>query len=438
MADLWLQPGDILVERANTPELVGTSCLYKGSSGWAIFPDLLIRVRVANEKILPEYLEAFLRSQEARHYFMNAAQGTAGSMPKIDQSSIERLDIPLPPFAEQRRIVAKVQVLLARVSAARERLEKVPILLKRFRQAVLAKAFRGELVPTEAELAAREGRSFQSAVELLGQPTDAVNDELPEGWAEMPFRSLLRVPLRNGHSAKASGKPSGVRTLTLSAVTYGLFTEANTKLTVADPEKVTDLWLEAGDILIERANTPELVGTARLYRGPKRWAIFPDLIIRARIADRFAAPEYVELFLQSESTRRYFQEAAQGTAGSMPKIDQGAVERLRVALPPLTEQRRIVFKVEALLAAAAKVEAEANRQLRVLERAPQAILQKAFAGELVPTEAELASAEGRSFESAEELLHHVAATPASRHPAEVAAPRAKQRGRPRRTIGQSV
>src|SRR6185295_12484227 len=121
------------------------------------------------------------RSQEARHYFMNAAQGTAGSMPKIDQSSIERLDIPLPPFAEQRRIVAKVQVLLARVSAARERLEKVPILLKRFRQAVLAKAFRGELVPTEAELAAREGRSFQSAVELLGQPTDAVNDELPEG-----------------------------------------------------------------------------------------------------------------------------------------------------------------------------------------------------------------------------------------------------------------
>src|SRR6185295_3113737 len=133
VADLWLQPGDILVERANTPELVGTSCLYKGSSGWAIFPDLLIRVRVANEKILPEYLEAFLRSQEARHYFMNAAQGTAGSMPKIDQSSIERLDIPLPPFAEQRRIVAKVQVLLARVSAARERLEKVPILLKRFR-----------------------------------------------------------------------------------------------------------------------------------------------------------------------------------------------------------------------------------------------------------------------------------------------------------------
>jgi type I restriction enzyme S subunit len=73
------------------------------------------------------------------------AQGTAGSMPKIDQGVIERLRVPLPPLPEQRRIAVKIEALFAQVNAARKRLTKVPLILKRFRQALLAAACSGRL-----------------------------------------------------------------------------------------------------------------------------------------------------------------------------------------------------------------------------------------------------------------------------------------------------
>jgi type I restriction enzyme S subunit len=207
------------------------------------------------------------------------------------------------------------------------------------------------------------------------------DEELPEGWAWSKLGGLVREPPRNGHSAKASPNGKGVRTLTLSAVTYGDFSEKNTKVTVADPAKVGDLWLEPDDLLVERSNTPELVGTTRLYRGPRHFAIFPDLVIRVRLR-REVLPRFAELTLQSEELRRYFTEKAQGTAGSMPKIDQGAVLDALVRLAPLPEQHRIVEQVEALLAQVTKAKDRLDRVKFILKRFRQAVLAAACSGKL--------------------------------------------------------
>jgi type I restriction enzyme S subunit len=145
---LWLEPGDILVERSNTPELVGTAALYKGPRGWAIFPDLLIRVRVG-DALLPEFLEIYLRARPTRRYFQRAAQGIAGSMPKIDQGAVERLEVPLPPLEEQRRIVAEVEERLSAIDALRAAIERAQRRSAALRRAVPERAFRGELVPQD-------------------------------------------------------------------------------------------------------------------------------------------------------------------------------------------------------------------------------------------------------------------------------------------------
>ncbi|MCK6504165.1 hypothetical protein L6R53_12315 [Myxococcota bacterium] len=116
---------------------------------------------------------------------------------------------------------------------------------------------------------------------------------------------LLREPLRNGKSARASVSGEGVRVFTLTAVTKGDFSEENTKVSVLRPEDADDVWAEPGDIFIERSNTPELVGTAALYTGRRRFAVFPDLLIRVRLDERLDE-RFLAHFLRSEAARRYF------------------------------------------------------------------------------------------------------------------------------------
>ncbi len=229
---------------------------------------------------------------------------------------------------------------------------------------------------------------------------------LPEGWVTVPLGNVLREALRNGHSAKASSDGRGIRTLTLTAVTVGDFSECNTKVTVADPAKVRDLWLESGDLLVERANTPELVGTARLYRGPSGYAIFPDLLIRVRLSEG-VSPSFVELALSTDSARSHFRRSAQGIAGSMPKIDQQTIEEFPLVLAPEPEQRRIVDEVEKQFTRLDAAVAGLQRAKANLKRYRASVLKAACEGRLVPTEAELAQREGRSFESGEELLKRI-------------------------------
>lgn len=233
-----------------------------------------------------------------------------------------------------------------------------------------------------------------------------VSEDLPHGWAWATLGELLREPLRNGHSAKATNTGEGLPTLTLTAVTKGRFTQDNIKLTTANPASVEDLWLEPGDILIERANTPELVGTAALFPGPSRLAIFPDLLIRARMQASISIA-FVAHFLKSDRARRHFRSRAQGIAGTMPKIDQSAVEELALPLAPRPEQDRIVETIEQQLSDIDAGVAGVERALANLKRYRASVLKDACEGRLVRTEAELARKENRNYEPADVLLRRI-------------------------------
>lgn len=154
--------------------------------------------------------------------------------------------------------------------------------------------------------------------------------EVPEHWNVERLSSLLREPLRNGHSAQATNTTAGIRTLILTAVTKNDFSIKNTKLTTADPERVRSMWLKSGDIFVERANTAELVGLAALYEGPDDFAIFPDLMVRVRVDEERISPKVLAEFLLTPLCRAYYQKNAKKTAGNFPKIDQGVIENTHI------------------------------------------------------------------------------------------------------------
>ncbi|HEU0251013.1 MAG TPA: restriction endonuclease subunit S [Solirubrobacteraceae bacterium] len=288
------------------------------------------------------------------YYLMHArrALATAGkgaTQQNISQTVLKAWPIPLAPPAEQERIVAVIEEQFSRLDAGAAVLERVRLNLKWMRTAVQHQAING--------IAMRE-------------------------YDRSPFGEVLCQPLRNGHSAKAD--PLGtVPVFTLTAVTLGDFSDRNIKMTAADPRRILDLWVQPGDILIERSNTKELVGTARLYRGPSNVAIYPDLVIRARVNDT-VLPEYAELVLQSPESRRHFQQHAQGISGTMPKIDQGVIERLPFPVPARGVQAAIVADTERCMTMFNVLEGEmalAESRARSLRFS---ILDAAFSGKLVP------------------------------------------------------
>ena len=148
----------------------------------ACFPDSVVGLLTDPELCVPEYAEYFVRT--ARENLSQFAPATAQK--NINIAILEEVLVPLPPLAEQREIVARVESLFLLADKIRSRVEAGALRSEKLVQSALSKAFRGELVPTEAELAEREGRDFETADQLLER-------------------------IRAERSAEAAAKPAGTR-----------------------------------------------------------------------------------------------------------------------------------------------------------------------------------------------------------------------------------
>lgn len=260
-----------------------------------------------------------------RHTIDRIAKNARGStMHHVTLKEFVQSEVAVPTLAEQRQIA----LLLSAVQRTVERQEQMIVLTAELKKALMHKFF------TEGT---RGERFKQTEIGLV-----------PEEWQVKRLVDLLREPVRNGHSAKETPSPSGIRTLTLTAVTRADFSLENTKTTVASREKVKNLWLHDGDIFIQRANTLEYVGLAALYEGPNDFAIFPDLLVRIRLREDEMLPKVLAEYLITPRCRRYFRMNAKGTAGNFPKIDQGTIENLQVPVPISGEQAAIESAARAI------------------------------------------------------------------------------------------
>jgi len=151
-----LKPGDIVVSRAGS---IGISIELTDCPN-AIFASYLIRFN-ALSPIPPRYISLFLKTP---YYWSSIRDNTAGiAIPNVNATKLANLKVPLPSLPEQHRIVTKFEALLAQVNRSKDHLTKVPPLIKRFRQSVLAAACSGRLT----EDWRREHLDVEPALELL-------------------------------------------------------------------------------------------------------------------------------------------------------------------------------------------------------------------------------------------------------------------------------
>jgi len=319
------------------------------------------------------------------HYFLRTVDlsdvSRSTTVPSVRKGDIEDLIIPLPPLAEQKVIADKLDTLLAQVESTKARIERIPKILKRFRQSVLAAAVSGRL-------------------------TEEWRGQFVKAYEFKPLGELVAEPLRNGKSVKDG---DGTRVLRLSALKVSGIDFLASKSGNWDGIQVERYLVQSGDFLISRGNgSKDLVGRGGLIGlGAERIA-YPDTMIRIRPLVRTISPEYLAMIWNSQVIRNQIESMARTTAGIW-KISQGNLESLQLPLPSLEEQTEIVRRVDQLFAHADRIEQQVNNALARVNNLTQSILAKAFRGELTEQwrkdNPELISGEN----SAEALLERIKA-----------------------------
>jgi type I restriction enzyme S subunit len=145
-AHYWLRGGDLLITRSNTPELVGHAAIYDGSPSPCIYPDLMMRLDVNTSRADAKFIHRWLMSIPVRDYIASAAKGTSPTMKKINQGTVMRIPFPSAlPLPEQRRIVAYVDSLQAKVDALKKLQTETAAELDALLPSIVDRAFKGEL-----------------------------------------------------------------------------------------------------------------------------------------------------------------------------------------------------------------------------------------------------------------------------------------------------
>ena len=371
-----LRRGDLLLaEASGSPGEVGKPGMYNGQVEGCCFQNTLMRVRLG-DGFSPAFFELYFREQALNGRFAAGSRGVG--IHHLGAATLSAWPVPVLSMNEQERIVAVLDEAFSKLDAGEAALRTVRQKLKRMRESVLAAAVTGQLVPQDPT-----DTPASKLLSDIGASSIEGCNAVPKNWSWALLGQLLREPLRNGVSAVKAESSIGLPTFSITAVTTGDFSSKNIKFTVADWAKATDLWAEADDIFVQRSNTPELVGTARLYRGAHRAAVFPDLLIRVRTIDT-VLPRWVEVAMSSPVCRRFVRSQAKGLAGSMPKISQPTLERLPIPLPPTGEQDRIVAEVERQFSVLDACERAVDAGLARSAALRRSVLKAAVEGRLVP------------------------------------------------------
>lgn len=315
----------------------------------------------------PKFLLAYYQTPSFFSQFSNKMTGIIGG---ISLAKFLRLPVPVPPFEEQKRIVSKLDELMAICDRldlqTRTQMDRHQSLVQTCLAALTNSRTSNELDENWSRLEEKFANIFsnEASVEALqecfldlvinGEIIREISPELgytqhPNkrstarvDWKEAKLGDLLEFGPKNGLSPRAADRETDVKVLTLAATTSGEFDGSYFKFVDIDrPKDDSELWLKDGDILVQRANALEYVGISAIYRGRNNEYIYPDLMIKMRASEDVLA-EYLLLSLQSQKVREYFRANASGTSGSMPKINHTVLKNAPIFVPPIDQQELIV------------------------------------------------------------------------------------------------
>ena len=415
------QNGDVVMAKITPCFENGKSAVMKDlTGGFGAGTTELHVFRRTGEGVLPEFVVLYLKTRGFITRGTSRMTGSAGQK-RVPSDYFARSPFPLPPIAEQKRIVAKVDELMAlcdRLEAQQQERETRHAALARaslarfadaptpanlnylfhpsfnihpsdLRKSILTLAVQGKLVPqdptdepAEKLLARIEQEMTQIAKEQGVRPPKNVPQltdnnsphDIPKSWLWSRLGHLALV-IDYGTSQKAVNDSSKVPVYRMGNISGGRLVDANLKYVDACIDDLPGLYLKTGDILFNRTNSYELVGKTGIYTGPDDTATFASYLIRIRLPDTLLFSPFYSLAMNAPYYRQTQIEPEVVQQCGQANFNGTKLASTVVPIPPLAEQRRIVAKVDQLMALVDALE----EQLAASRKTAEALMEAAVA-----------------------------------------------------------
>jgi type I restriction enzyme S subunit len=342
-----VEPGDVMVckivPHINRVWVVPPRGPFRqiASSEWIV---------IRNAQTEPKFLRWLMSAPDFRNEFLKDLSGIGGSLTRARPQTVAKIEIPLPPLPEQRRIVRKLDTLSARSSTARTHLTAIEKLVERYRTAVLEAEFR--------------------------KAWDAGCDTTIAGCLEHAATGLVR--------SKAEQTPDeGYPYIRMNHYDLaGRWNDRDLTYVAASSPEFQRYQLRANDLLFNTRNSAELVGKVAIWPEGKDGYLFNNNLLRMRFSAD-VVPAFAFWQMSSPPFRGYIEGFISATT-SVAAIYQRSLMAAPFWMPDTDEQRKIVGRIETAFAKIDRLKAEAVKALKLLGHLDQRILAKAFTGELIP------------------------------------------------------
>ena len=404
LTNVVVQPADVLLNI--TGASIGRVTTAPSDMGGARVNQHVTIIRSTTE-LIPSFLAMFLASPSVQRMIDEIQVGATRQA--LTKGMIEQFEIPLPSLAEQKRIVAKVDELmtlcdrlevqqqecgtrhaaLARASLARFAKAPTPANLDflfhksytitpaDLHETILTLAVQGKLVPQdpkdEAAVDCLTRLGLKTTLEPLNG-SDGYDNSLPPSWTRVRFEDVAVV----AGGVTLGRKLHGRKTVTLPYLRVANVKRGEVDLSVIKEVSIAEdeidrYALRENDLLMTEGGDWDKVGRAAIWEAQIPICLHQNHIFRARMRSAEITPIWFERYFNSPDGRRYFESASKQTT-NLASINMRQVRGCPVPFPPITEQRRIIAKVDQLMTLVDQMETQLTESRITGERLTKAVV----------------------------------------------------------------
>ena len=296
-----------------------------------------------------EYVAFYLRTPHVVEYAKQRMRGI--QLPRLTVGDLLALTIPVAPTEEQLRIVSRINELIARLHSARQALQRVPAIMKRFRQSTLS--------------------------EIFNRRTETANSN---GWKVVRVKEIAEVRLGKQRSPRNRAGKYARKYLRVANVFKDKLDFSDIKEMDFPPSEFERYKLRKGDVLLCEGQSPELVGRCAVWDEEIRDCCFQNTLIRVR-SDSVPSRYLLHVFEHAADKGDFAELATQGV--NIAHLGATRLAEYRIPLASDADQSRIVQQIDQDFDYASEVESRASEAEDIALALERSILDEAFRGRLV-------------------------------------------------------